>query len=145
MEDVSVTCPNCGSSNLDTASICVNCGRPLSAAPPPPPPPAQATYTPPPPRPFSAQPVAPIPNYLVQSILVTLCCCLPLGVVAIIFAAQVNSKLAAGDVAGAQAASANAKKFVWIAFLIGIALLVISLLINGAAILTQVHEAMAHR
>src|SRR5688572_21843187 len=35
-----------------------------------------------------------IPNYLWQAILCTLCCCLPAGIPAIIFAAQVNTKLA---------------------------------------------------
>ena len=38
-----------------------------------------------------------IPNYLVQAILVTIFCCLPFGIVAIVFAAQVNSALAAGN------------------------------------------------
>src|SRR6266508_2255291 len=42
-----------------------------------------------------------VPSYLVPSILSTVCCCPALGVVAIVFAAQVNSKLAAGDVQGA--------------------------------------------
>src|SRR5262249_40218583 len=40
---------------------------------------------------------APPPNYLVPSILVTLCCCLIGGIIAIVHAAQVNSKWAAGD------------------------------------------------
>ncbi|HKR65371.1 MAG TPA: CD225/dispanin family protein [Thermoanaerobaculia bacterium] len=145
-----MNCPNCGSSNLDNATICVNCGRPLTAPPPPPPPPVQqATYIPPPPSgtPYGAPPPAgtPIPNYLVQSILVTLCCCLPLGVVAIVFAAQVNSKLAAGDIAGAREASNNARKFCWIAFLCGIAIIVISMLINGAVILQGIHDGWANR
>jgi hypothetical protein len=61
-----------------------------------------------------------IPNYLVQSILVTLCCCLPLGIVAIVYSAQVNSKLSVGDVAGAQASSDKAKMWGWIAFGLGI-------------------------
>ncbi len=78
---------------------------------------------------------APIPNYLWQSIVATLCCCLPLGVVAIIFSAQVNTKLAAGDIAGAREASSKAKLFCWISFGIGIVGILISLLINGAALL----------
>ncbi len=41
-------------------------------------------------------------------------CCLPLGVASIVFAAQVNSKWAAGDVAGARESSEKAKKFaIW--------------------------------
>ena len=59
-------------------------------------------------------------NYLVQSILVTLCCCLPLGIVAIIFAAQVDSKWNSGDHAGAVNASENAKKWSMIALILGL-------------------------
>lgn len=61
-----------------------------------------------------------IPNYLVQSILVTLCCCLPGGIVAIIYAASVNGKIASGDLAGARVASDNAKKWCWISFGVGV-------------------------
>jgi hypothetical protein len=57
---------------------------------------------------------SPPPNYLVWAILSTLFCCLPLGIASIVFAAQVNSKFAAGDVAGAQASSRKAKNFaIW--------------------------------
>ncbi|MES2882212.1 MAG: CD225/dispanin family protein, partial [Bacteroidota bacterium] len=35
-------------------------------------------------------------NWLVESILVTIFCCLPFGIVGIVNAAQVNSKFAAG-------------------------------------------------
>jgi hypothetical protein len=58
-----------------------------------------------------------IPNYLVQSILVTLFCCLPLGIVAIINAAQVNNKITAGDMAGAMEASKKAKMWCWWSFI----------------------------
>ena len=55
-----------------------------------------------------------IPNHLVWAILTTPFCCLPLGIVSIINAAKVNSLVAAGDIAGAQAASAAAKKWaIW--------------------------------
>ena len=55
-------------------------------------------------------------NYLVESIVVTICCCLPFGIAAIVFAAQVNGKLQAGDIAGAQDAANKAKMFCWIGF-----------------------------
>lgn len=60
-------------------------------------------------------------NWLVESILVTIFCCMPLGIVAIINAANVNSRLAVGDFAGAQEASANAGKWVKYALFGGIA------------------------
>ena len=41
---------------------------------------------------------SPPKNYLVESILVTIFCCMPFGVVGLVFAAQVNSKFEAGDV-----------------------------------------------
>jgi hypothetical protein len=61
-----------------------------------------------------------VPNYLVQAILGTIFCCLPLGIVSIIYAAQVNGKLAAGDYAGAVQCSNNAKMWCWINFGIGV-------------------------
>jgi len=54
------------------------------------------------------------PNYLVWSILATVFCCLPLGIAAIVFSSQVNSKWMAGDHAGAQESSRKAKLFtIW--------------------------------
>lgn len=52
-----------------------------------------------------------VPNYLWQSIVVTVLCCLPFGVVSIIHAAKVDSLLAQGDIVGANAASQSAKKW----------------------------------
>ena len=65
---------------------------------------------------------ATVSNYLVPAIL-SLFCCMPLGVVAVIFAAQVNGKVAAGDMAGAMDSSKKAKMFSFIA--IGLGLLLI--------------------
>lgn len=53
----------------------------------------------------------PPPNYLVWAILSTILCCTPLGIVSIVFAAQVESKWSAGDHAGAQHASDNARRW----------------------------------
>src|SRR5215207_6127462 len=63
-----------------------------------------------------------VPNYLVVAIL-SVFCCTPLGIAAIIFSTQVNSKVAAGDMAGALDASKKAKMFSFIA--IGLGLLAI--------------------
>lgn len=87
----------------------------------------------------SQLPTTPPKNWLVESILATIFCCLPLGVVGIVFAAQVNSKFAAGDYEGAVRASQNAGKFTKISFFIGIAVGVIWLafifLFGGMAIM----------
>ncbi len=78
-------------------------------------------------------PPARVPNYLVQSIL-TLFCCWPLSIVAIVFAAQVNGKLAGGDYAGAVQASKQAKMWCWISFGIGLAIELIVLVFYIIAI-----------
>ena len=61
-----------------------------------------------------------VPNYLMQAILVTIFCCLPLGIAAIIFATQVNGKVASGDLSGARSASHTARTLCWISFGSGI-------------------------
>jgi Interferon-induced transmembrane protein. len=57
------------------------------------------------------------PNNLVLAIL-GLLCCWPIGIPAVVFAAQVNGKWASGDHAGAVDASAKAKKFGMIALIL---------------------------
>ena len=64
---------------------------------------------------------ATVPNYLVPAI-ISIFCCWPLAIPAIIFATQVNGKVAAGDIAGAQDASKKAKMFSFIAIGLGVAL-----------------------
>jgi hypothetical protein len=63
-----------------------------------------------------------VPNYLIPAIL-SLFCCWPLAIVAIIFAAQVNGKVAAGDMAGAMDSSKKAKMFSFISIGIGLVLI----------------------
>lgn len=73
-----------------------------------------------------------VPNYLAWSIISTVlavCLCCPLGflgIVAIVYSAQVNTKVAQGDFAGARRASDAAKTWCWVAT----ALAIIGLLIN---------------
>lgn len=71
-----------------------------------------------------------VPNYLVFAILVTIFCCIPFGIVAIVFAAQVNSKLAAGDVAGAEEASRKAKTWCYVSLFVGIAWIVLVVVLS---------------
>jgi hypothetical protein len=59
-------------------------------------------------------------NYLTQSILVTLCCCLPFGIVAIVYSAQVNSKWDRGDYEGAAASSKSANTWGIVALVCGL-------------------------
>ncbi|NEQ72155.1 MAG: CD225/dispanin family protein [Okeania sp. SIO2C9] len=66
-----------------------------------------------------------VPNYLTQAILVTLFCCLPFGIVAIVYAAQVNSRLELADLEGAIQASNNAKKWCWFGFIGGAIILIL--------------------
>jgi hypothetical protein len=73
----------------------------------------------------TGNPSTPPKNWLVESILVTLFCCLPFGIAGIVFATQVSSKWAAGDYAGAVKASQDAGKWTKIGFFVGIALFVL--------------------
>ncbi len=66
------------------------------------------------------QNTTPPKSYLAWAIISTLCCCLPLGIVAIIFATQVNSKLAAGDFDGAKKASERAQLFIILSIVLGL-------------------------
>lgn len=79
-------------------------------------------YGPPPPQygqPYG-QPAGPPPNnYLVPAIL-TIFCCWPLAIPAIVFAAQVNGKYNAGDYAGAMESSKRARTFALIALILGL-------------------------
>lgn len=66
--------------------------------------------TPIPPPPAAVQIPCPS-NYLVLSILVTLLCCLPGGIVAIVYSCQVNSLYNAGKITEAQNASKWARRW----------------------------------
>jgi Interferon-induced transmembrane protein len=80
---------------------------------------------------------APVPNNLVIAI-ISVFCCWPLAIAAIIFATQVNSKVAAGDIAGAQESSKKAKMFSFIAIGVGIVCYLIVGLIYGVAIIAAI-------
>ena len=76
-------------------------------------------------------------NWLVESILVTIFCCLPFGIAGIVFATQVNSKYAAGDYEGALRSSRDAAKWTKIGFWVGIGWIVLVAIFYGAAIMAM--------
>lgn len=83
-------------------------------------------------------PQTPPKNWLIESILVTILCCLPLGIVGIINATKVEKLFFGGDIEGANRAAADAKKWTKIGFFVGIGILVIYLilwLVMGAALI----------
>jgi len=130
-------CPQCGASNADTSIVCVQCGRNLRpgvpATPMQPMQPMQpvGTVMPPPVQ---------VQNYLVFAILTTVFCCLPAGIPAIVYAAQVNGKLQAGDFAGAKAASDNAKMWCWVSLGLGLGVGVIYGILMMVGVLGSMHN-----
>lgn len=89
-----------------------------------------------------------IPNHLAWSIISTVlatCLCCPLGligIVAIVFSSQVNSKLSQGDVEGARRASANAKTWCWVATAFAIIGLVFNIVFLAMGGMEQYVEMM---
>ena len=85
---------------------------------------------------------APVPNYMVPAI-ISIFCCWPLAIPAIIFATRVNSSIAAGNIAAAEEASAQAKKYMKLAFIIGVIcwvlLIIFYVAVFGIAIIAGNH------
>jgi hypothetical protein len=80
----------------------------------------------------------PPPNdYLVWAILATMFCFMPLGVVSLVFAAQVSSKWNAGDVEGAIDFSRKAKIWAIASACAGAAITIIVLLLILASLAAQ--------
>jgi hypothetical protein len=125
-------CPQCGANNADTAAVCTQCGRNLQAVAPGVS--LQAGGAIPP-------PAAAVQNYLVFAILATVFCCLPAGIPAIVYAAQVNAKLQSGDFAGAQLASNNAKMWCLISAGLGLGVVAIYAILIMVGVLSGLHSS----
>lgn len=92
-------CRQCGTRNDDAALTCVACGEPVQDVP-------------------SRR----IDNHLALAIIVTVLCCLPFGIVGIVYAAQVNTKIQHGDIPGAERSALIARR--WSLWGLGLGLLV---------------------
>lgn len=86
------------------------------------PPPIAVPYT-------NPLPMAPPKNWLIESIIVTLLCCLPLGIVGIIHATKVDSLWASGQRDAALKASQEAGKWVKLGAIIGFVVIVLYILV----------------
>jgi hypothetical protein len=118
-------CTRCGTPNAAEAIRCGRCGEPMQALTPAPP----------------GAPVQYISNYLAQAILTTIFCCVPFGIVAIIYAAQVNGKVLAGDYAGAINYSRNARLWCWLSFGIGLLFTIFWIALQVVMYLARTHSS----
>lgn len=139
-------CPDCNAECSERAVQCEFCGHPLSAS-------SDASHVPPPvpdslasDNPYAASdasiygapriPAYEVPNHLALSvtsaILSFLCCCIPFGIVPVIFSTQVNSRLLNGDFEGAKSASSHAKLWAWICIGVALAVFAINVVLQVA-------------
>jgi hypothetical protein len=84
----------------------------------------------------TAQQQMPPNNHLALAIITTVLCCLPPGIVSIVYATQVNSKWQAGDYEGAKRASKNAQLWWIIAIVASVISYIILFLLFGTAFIT---------
>ena len=93
-------CSKCGQQIADGLTFCPHCGNNLTGAGP-----AVAGK---------------VNTWLIPSILATVFCCLPFGIVSIIYAVGANDALAQGNFALAKDKAAAAKKWFFVALICGI-------------------------
>lgn len=80
----------------------------------------------------------PIPKtWFVESILATIFCCIPFGIVGIINANKVESLYYAGDYEGSMRASREAGKWTKIAFFLGLTYIAIIIIVYGGMLITM--------
>lgn len=85
---------------------------------------------------FNGMPQKPVNwvPYLILSIISTLCCCLPFGVVGIVFSTKINSAMLAGNLEEAQNNAKMARIWIIVSFAIGLLtwLIYMVLIVTGA-------------
>lgn len=83
---------------------------------------------------------ASVPNNMVIAIIATvvsfLFCCLPHGIISLIYALQVNKKAAAGDMSGAEAAAKAARTWGMISIIVAVIWFVIAIILRLLGALT---------
>ena len=123
-------CKKCGAQNEDNATACASCNEKLDQTV------VMATAAEAAPKPQS-QPQ--IQSHMVLAIIITLVCCIPFGIPAIVYAAQVSGKVAAGNIEGALESSRKAKMWCWIGFWSGLAFTIICM-VKGVPFLQAIPQ-----
>ena len=72
--------------------------------------------------------------YLVLSIITTVCCCLPFGIVGIVYAAKINSAVNTGDYAEAERAARTAKIWIIVSAVVGVLVNIVFVIMTYAGI-----------
>lgn len=115
-------CANCGNQIDSTMAFCTKCGAPVGGR--------------------QSAPVAKgeIKSHMVGAIVQTVVC-VPAGIVPLIYACKVNSKLAQGDIAGAQEASKKAKFWLNLTTAIFGAIIILWILMSAVGpVLSKAHK-----
>jgi uncharacterized membrane protein YvbJ len=117
-------CQNCGAQTQPYDKFCPSCGANLETGQP-----MHEMNQQPVGEQFN-QPTVNIENHLAKAIFSTVCCCIPFGIAAIIFAAQVKGKIEQGDVQGAQESADRADLWSNLSIGIGGVLIFIQVIIS---------------
>ena len=102
-------CRNCGNQLAESAVVCPKCGVPV---------------------PGKSFANVKVPNHMVGAIVTALFCLIP-GVIAIVYASKVNSRLASGDVEGALAASNVANRWITVGAVLAVGIIILSVIGNS--------------
>ena len=130
-------CQYCDNEIPVNAVNCPSCGAAIPQVPRMPNPPpyqnAQQFQNPPPYQNAQQFQNTQINTWMVPSVLVTALCCVPLGIVAIVFASRANSALTAGNYQLAQENANKAKTWFWAALIGGFVFSVFWIIVQVAA------------
>ena len=109
-------CRKCGNAVADGVQFCPKCGNNMGNVMP------------------GMVPEQKVDTWLIPSILATLFCCLPFGIVAIIYAVGANTEVSNRNYALANEKAAKAKMWFWLSFIFGLIGTVLYIIFYGLSI-----------
>ena len=122
-------CPKCGNAVPEGTSFCPKCGTNI--------PDASSSSL----QNHQQSPMPPCPpTYLALSIIVTLLCCLPFGIVGIIKSSSVSKEYAGGNYAAAQEASKQAKTWSIVGLCCGLFWVIIYIILLACGVMAELAD-----